>query len=89
MKKVIACRRACMYDAVEDKIVAILAECYNPSLSNRDILSIVYNPRIMTWVDLPLHEELWVKNSNIRVDVINEYKEVEQFFDKLKRVIFG
>ena len=89
MKKVVTTRRACMYDYTEDKIVAIFADCYNPELSDRDIFSIVYNPYTMIWVQLPFREELRLKNSNIRIEIINEYADVEQWFDKLKRVILG
>ena len=85
MKTIITCRRVCMYDVLQDKVIAILAECFNPALSNNDILSVVYNPQTMTWVSLPLHEELWFKNSNIRVEVISEYAEQEQWFDKIKK----
>lgn len=89
MKKVVVQRRVCMYDVLEDKVIAVLAECYNPKLSDRDILSVVYNPYTMRWVDLPFKEELWIKNSNIRLEIINEYAEGVTLFDKLKRVIFG
>lgn len=85
MKTVIECKRAIMHNVVEDRTVAILAECYNPNLSDRDILCVVYSPRTMEWVDLYPQEELWIKNSNIRIEVICEYKEVEQWFDKIKK----
>ena len=88
MKQVVTRRRACLYDVAEDKIIAILAECYNPNLSDRDILSVVYNPTIMRWVQLPLKEELWIINSNIRVEIINEYTEKESFWKRIKEVRF-
>ena len=85
MKRVIECKRVCMYDVLEEKVIYIFGECFHPTLSDRDILHIVYNPEIMDMVDLPVQEELWVKNSNLRVEVFYEYMEVEQWFDKIKK----
>lgn len=85
MKTVIECKRVILHDILKDKTIAIFAECYNPILTDRDILCTIYSPVTMEWVDLYPQEELWMKHSNIRVEVICEYKEVEQWFDKIKR----
>ena len=89
MKKIVTNKRICFYDVLNEQVVALLSDLFNPQLSDYDILHIVFNPQLMDWVDLPLCSEVWMKNSNIRVEVICEYAEVEQWFDKLKRVIFG
>ena len=85
MKQIIECKRVCMYDVLEEKVVAIFAEQYRPEVPDEAILRVVFNPQLMELVDLPLCEELWMKNSNIRLEVFYEYKEVEQWFDKIKR----
>lgn len=89
MKKIVTNKRICFYDILQEKVVAIMSDLYNPSLDDYTILTIGFNPDLMEWVDLPIHPEVWMKNSNVRVEVIKEYEEVEQWFDKLKRVIFG
>ena len=82
MKKVITRRRVCMYDVSEDKIISIFGECYNPNLSDQDILCVVYNPRLMDWIG----PYLWIKNSNIRLEIINEYAETQPFLNIWKRI---
>jgi hypothetical protein len=89
MKKIITCKRVCFYDVLNEQVVALMGETYNPSMDDKTILRLTYNPALMDIVDLPFHEEVWMKNSNIRVEVMHEYAEVEQWFDKLKRVIFS
>ena len=89
MKQIVTNKRVCFYDVLEEKIIAIMSDLYNPDLDDYTILTISFNPELMEWVDLPIHPEVWMKNSNIRVEVIKEYEEVEQWFDKIKRIIFG
>lgn len=89
MKKIITNKRVCFYDVLEEKVIAVMSDMYNPDLDDLTILTLSFNPELMDWVDLPRQPEIWMKNSNIRVEVIREYAEVEQWFDKLKRVIFG
>jgi hypothetical protein len=89
MKQIITNKRVCFYDVLEEKVVAMMSDLYNPDLDDYTILTLSFNPQLMDWVDLPIHPEVWMKNSNIRVEVMCEYAEVEQWFDKLKRVIFG
>lgn len=82
MKRIVECKRAIMYNVAEDKIVAILAECYNPNLSDQDILCVLYSPHTMEW---SANDELWIRDSHIRIEIFCEYKEVETIFDKIKR----
>ena len=89
MKQIITNKRVCFYDVLEEKVVAMMAELFAPNLDDDIILQVTFNPQLMDWVDLPFHPEVWMKNSNVRVEVMYEYAEVEQWFDKLKRVIFG
>lgn len=89
MKQIVTNKRVCFYDVLKEKIIAIMSDLYNPDLDDYTILTISFNPELMEWVDLPIHPEVWMKNSNVRVEVIKEYEEVEQWFDKIKRVIFG
>lgn len=89
MKKIVTNKRMCFYDVLQEKVVALMSDLYSPSVDDYSILTANFNPELMEWVDLPIHPELWMKNSNVRVEVIKEYKEIEQWFDKLKRVIFG
>ena len=89
MKQVVTNKRVCFYDVLQEKVVAMMAELFSPDLDDEIILRVSFNPRLMDWVDLPAQSEVWMKNSNIRVEVMREYAEVEQWFDKLKRVIFG
>jgi len=88
MKKIVTNKRVCFYDVLEEKVVAMMSDLYNPDLDDLTILTISFNPILMDWVDLPV-PEVWMKNSNVRVEVMREYAEVEQWFDKLKRVIFS
>lgn len=88
MKKIVTNKRVCFYDILNEQVIAMMSDLYNPNLDDLTILNLTFNPALMDWVDLP-HPELWMKNSNIRVEVMCEYTEVEQWFDKLKRVIFG
>lgn len=88
MKKIVTNKRVCFYDILNEQVVAMMSDLYNPNLDDLTILNLTFNPALMDWVDLP-RPELWMKNSNIRVEVMREYTEVEQWFDKLKRVIFG
>ena len=85
MKRVIECKRAILYNVEQQKVVAVFSDQYIPQLSDRDILCVLYSPRTMEWVVNHFEEELWIKDSNIRVEVICEYKEVEQWFDKIKK----
>ena len=89
MKQVVTNKRVCFYDVLEEKVVAMMSDLYNPDLDDYTILTLSFNPILMDWVDVPPRPEVWMKNSNIRVEVMREYAEVEQWFDKLKRVIFG
>ena len=86
MKTVIECKRVLMYNTIEDKVVGIFAEQYNPTLSEQDILCIIFNPNTMEWLT-DSKESLWMKNSYIMLEVFCEYKEVETFSDKIKRIL--
>ena len=87
MKRIVECKRAIFYDVEQKKVVAILSDQYIPELSDRDILCILYSPRTMEWVVNHFEEQLWIKDSNIRVEVICEYKEIETLMDKIKRIL--
>ena len=82
MKTVVDCKRALMYNTYEHRVVAILHEQYNPNLSDQDILCVLYSPHTMEW---GANDELWIRDSHIRIEVFCEYKEVETIFDKIKR----
>lgn len=82
MKTIVECKRALMYNTMENKVVAILHEQYNPTLSDRDILCVLYSPYTMEW---GIDNTLWIRDSHIRIEVFCEYKEIETLWDKLKR----
>lgn len=84
MKTVVECKRVLMYNTYEQKIVAILAEQYNPSLTDRDILCTLFSPYTMEW---GADEELWIRDSHIRFEIFCEYKEIETIFDRIKRIL--
>lgn len=83
MKTIIECKRVLMYDTVEDKVIGIFAEQYNPTLSERDILCVIYNPNTMEWIG----ESLWMKDTYILLEIFCEYKEIETKLDKIKRIL--
>lgn len=84
MKRVVVCKRVCFHNMQSGKITHILSDLYNKDLSDYTILCCVFNPNRMERDDF---DQIWIKNTWIRVEVYNEYKEVEQWFDKLKRIL--
>ena len=85
MKQIVNCKRACIVDMNTDKVLYIFSYEYNKKLSDRDILCVLYNPRIMVWYG----EELWFKNGEYRVEVYTEYKDKPQWFDGFVRWLFS
>ena len=84
MKRIIVDKRVCFYDTVNDRVLAIMGELYNPELSDRDVLCVFYNPATMIW----RHEELWMRNSSVRVEVIHEGEDKRNWFEKKWRFLF-
>ena len=79
MKQVIECKRACFYNVNLAEVVYILSDEFNPSLSNRDIECLLYNPNTM----VEEYGSYWLKNSALRLEVYTQYKEVETWWDKI------
>ena len=85
MKKIVTCRRACIENMVTKEVVAIFSYTYHKDLSDNDILCSLFNPASMEWNG----RDLWILGTVCHVSVYNEYAEIEQWFDKIKRVIFN
>ena len=79
MKQVIECKRACLYDVDSQGLMYIFADMFNPQLSDRDIECILYNPHRMEWRG----DAYYMKNSNVRLEIYTQYKEVETIWDKI------
>ena len=79
MKQVIECKRACLYDVGGQGLLYIFSDMFNPQLSNQDIECSLYNPYRMEWRD----GAYYLKNSNIRLEVYTQYREVETIWDKV------
>ena len=84
MKRVVAYKRVCFRNMQTGKITHILTDLYNKDLSDYTILCCVFNPERM---ERDSRDQIWITNTWLRVEVYSEYKEVEQWFDKLKRIL--
>lgn len=82
MKRIVTGRRVCIVEERTDKVLYIFSDIYNPALSDQDILCCLYNPMTMRW-----NREGTVlrlrNNTALVIEVYNEYREIEQWFDKL------
>lgn len=84
MKRIIINKRICFYNPIEDKVIAVMGELYNPDLSDYDVLCTFYNPKKMVWIG----NELWLRNNAIRVEVIHEGEDKRNWFERKWRFLF-
>lgn len=86
MKQIIVCKKICYYNVQNDTVTHIISDCYDKNLPDRALLDYIYNPNKMVW---DISGGLWLRDSWIKVEVYNEYKEVKTILDKIKDWLIG